>query len=181
MTDYRRVRVPGGTYFFTVNAAVRVGNTLLTDHIDALRDAFREVRHRHPFVIDAMVVLPEHLHCIWRLPDDDADFSRRWRLIKARFSRLVCAGEARTRSRARRGERGLWQRRFWEHCIRDEDDWVRHVDYIHYNPVKHGWARCVAEWPYSSSHRFVRAGVYPVDWGGVPESDGLVVGEAQGD
>ncbi|WP_018995203.1 transposase [Thioalkalivibrio sp. ALJ2] len=177
MTDYRRVYVPGGTYFFTVNAAWRRNTTLLTDHIDALRDAFREVRRRHPVVIDAMVVLPEHLHCIWRLPEGDTDFSRRWRLIKARFSRSIAPIETRTYSRARRGERGIWQRRFWERCIRDERDWARHVDYIHYNPVRHGWVRAVADWPYSSFHRFVRAGVYPADWGGVPEMEDWPLGE----
>ena len=137
---------------------------LLTENIDVLREAFRAVRKERPFCIDAIVVLPEHLHCIWTLPEGDADFSTRWRLIKARFARRLPTGERRSIRRLDKGERGIWQRRFWEHLIRNDDDLTRHVDYIHYNPVKHGWVRDVADWPYSSFQRYVRLGIYPSNW-----------------
>jgi len=164
MRTYTRARIKGASYFFTVNLAVRKNNRLLIEHIVALRAACREVRESHPFEIDAMVVMPDHLHCIWRLPAGDDDFSTRWRLIKSRFSVAIPAGEHISASRARKGERGVWQRRYWEHVIRDDTDWRRHVDYIHYNPVKHGYAKTVGDWPYSSFHRFVRRGVYPLGW-----------------
>ncbi len=164
MRHYIRARVSGGTYFFTVNLAERRSNQLLVQRIDALREAFRLTRRDHPFQIDAIVVLPEHLHTMWTLPEGDADFSMRWSLIKARFSRAIEASERRSSSRMRRRERGIWQRRFYEHAIRDERDWEKHVDYIHWNPVKHGWVKRVAEWPYSSFHYFVRRGWLPLDW-----------------
>ena len=138
----------------------------MTDHIDCLRAAFRYVRDRHPLTIDAIVVLPDHLHAIWSLPDGDADFATRWRLIKAAFSRALPEGEGISASRSRKGERGIWQRRFWEHTLRDEHDYSRHVDYVHFNPVKHGLVTQVKDWPHSSFHRLVRLGVYPLDWGG---------------
>lgn len=165
MRTYTRAHAPGACYFFTVNLARRRGNDLLVRHIEALRASVATTRRDHPFAIDAMVVLPDHLHALWQLPEGDADFSTRWRLIKARFSRAVPAGEHITPSRARRGERGLWQRRFWEHLIRDERDWQRHVDYIHYNPVKHGHVSRAVDWPYSSLHRFIREGWRDPDWG----------------
>lgn len=165
MSLYIRHRLPGGTYFFTVNLAQR-HRSLLTDHIDTLRDAFRHVRVRHPFQIEAIVILPEHLHCLWRLPKNDTDYATRWGLIKANFSRYINAIEPLRASLIRRGERGIWQRRFWEHTIRDEKDWQRHLDYIHFNPVKHGHARNACDWPWSSFHQFVRRGKYPADWGG---------------
>ena len=169
MTDYRRAHVPGATWFFTANLADR-SSRLLTDRIADLRDAVRYVLRRHPFAIDAMVVLPEHMHAVWTLPPGDADFPLRWRLIKACFSRHVPAGERRGASRIAKGERGIWQRRYWEHLIRDEDDLQRHVDYVHYNPVKHGHAPSAAAWPHSTFHRHVREGWLPLDWGGVVES-----------
>jgi putative transposase len=165
MTNYRRNFARGGTYFFTVNLEDR-RLSLLTDHIDQLRAAFRYTRARHPLAIDAIVVLPEHLHAIWTLPDGDGDYATRWRLIKSTFSRALPAGEMVSRSRAERGERGIWQRRYWEHTVRDENDFARHVDYIHYNPVKHGHVTRVKDWSYSSFHRMVRLGVCPDDWGG---------------
>ncbi|RMG33452.1 MAG: transposase [Gammaproteobacteria bacterium] len=179
MTSYRRPIAAGATWFFTVNCARRQGNRLLVEHIEQLRDVFRAVRQRHPFHIDAIVVLPEHLHCIWTLPPGDTDFGRRWALIKAGFSRAIPAQEHRSASRIRRGERGVWQRRFWEHLIRDQDDLSRHVDYIHWNPVKHGWVRRVGDWPHSSFHQYVRRGIYPEDWcGGVARTmDGGEWGE----
>jgi putative transposase len=165
MSKYRRLRVPGGTWFFTLNLHSRRNNDLLTRHIDILRATVQEIRTRHPFRIHAWVVLPEHMHTIIELPPDDDDYSLRWRLIKAGFSRRLPAGETRTPSRRRRGERGIWQRRFWEHLIRNEADYQAHLDYLHYNPVKHGWVKQVADWPWSTFHRWVQKGVYPMDWG----------------
>lgn len=165
MVDYRRNFLAGGTFFFTVNLAER-HLQLLTDHVDNLRTAFRETRQRHPFTIDAMVVLPDHLHAVWTLPGGDADFATRWRLIKSAFSRRLVTGERTSESRAAKGERGIWQRRYWEHTIRDDDDFERHVDYIHINPVKHQLVARVRDWPYSSFHRMVKLGIYPEDWAG---------------
>jgi len=160
---YRRAGVPGASYFFTVNLAER-SRRLLVDHADVLRAVIREVQSRHPFQIDAMVVLPDHLHAIWTLPKNDKDFSTCWMLIKSGFSRRLPAGERRNRSRAVKGERGIWQRRFWEHLIRDEKDYERHVDYIHYNPVKHGYVARPVDWPHSSIHRFIAQGIVSPDW-----------------
>jgi len=157
MTDYRRNFIAGGSFFFTVNLAER-RLRLLTQHIDELRTAFRETRRHHPFAIDAMVVLPDHLHTIWTLPEGDADFATRWRLIKSAFSRSVATGERISDGRAAKGERGIWQRRYWEHTIGDENDFARHMDYIHINPVKHGLVARVSDWPYSSFHRMVKLG-----------------------
>ena len=165
MTQYRRHYVAGGTYFFTVTLADR-SSCLLIEHIASLRRAVRETRLEHPFNIDAIVILPDHLHAIWTLPAGDADFPVRWRKIKARFSRLLPKGNAVTESRRQKGERGVWQRRFWEHAIRNPSDLRNHIDYIHYNPVKHGHCGRVNDWPYSSFHRYCAAGVYPEDWGG---------------
>jgi putative transposase len=172
MTDYRRNFIAGGSFFFTVNLAERRRH-LLTEHIEVLRGAFRETRRRHPFTIDAMVVLPDHLHAVWTLPEGDADFATRWRLIKSGFSRHIPVGERISDSRAGRAERGIWQRRYWEHTIRDENDFACHLDYIHINPVKHGLVTRVRDWPYSSFHRMVKLGVYPDDWAGdVSTNDG---------
>lgn len=123
------------------------------------------MKRSRPFSINTIVVLPEHLHCIWTLPEGDDDFSTRWRLIKDAFSKAIPAGEARSASRVQKRERGIWQRRFWEHVLRDENDFAIHVDYIHYNPVKHGLVDRPIDWPYSSLHRFVKQGVLPPDWG----------------
>ena len=163
MTEYRRAFIPGGTYFFTVAVANR-RSSLLTDHVDLLRSCFRTVHRRHPFTIDAIVVLPDHLHCIWTLPEGDADFSTRWSRIKADFSRSINPGEPLRQSRIKRGERGVWQRRFWEHLIRDERDLRHHIDYIHFNPVKHGHVERVIEWPHSSLHRHIRDGRCDPAW-----------------
>ena len=160
---YRRTRQPGGTYFFTVNLAERSGS-LLTDRIDDLRRIVRNVKRSHPFDILAWVVLPDHLHAIWVLPEEDADCATRWMPIKAGFSRSIPKGERVRASRLAKGERGVWQRRFWEHLIIDDDDLARHVDYVHINPVKHGHAARAADWPYSSIHRYMRAGLVRDDW-----------------
>jgi putative transposase len=165
MTDYRRDFLAGGAFFFTVNLADR-RLRLLTEQIESLRTAFREIRGQHPFKIDAMVVLPDHLHTVWTLPEGDADFATRWRLIKSAFSRSLPAAELISNSRAAKGERGIWQRRYWEHTIRDARDFARHVDYIHINPVKHRLVTRVKDWPYSSFHRMVRLGIVPEDWAG---------------
>jgi putative transposase len=161
--DYRRIRQEGGTYFFTVNLAER-SSTLLVDRIDDLRRAVRTVKQRHPFDIVAWVVLPDHLHAVWTLPEGDADCATRWMLIKAAFSRAVPTGERISATRHRKGERGQWQRRFWEHLIVDETDLRNHVDYVHINPVKHGHAARASDWPYSSIHRYIRSGVMPIYW-----------------
>jgi putative transposase len=177
MPDYRRCRIPGGTYFFTVNLLER-RRDLLVRHVEALRAAVRETRRRMPFHIDAWVVLPDHLHCVWTLPPGDADFSNRWKAIKIRFVQAIPETERRSAVRAARGERGIWQRRFWEHAIRDETDYARHVDYVHVNPLKHGHVQGVADWPYSTFHRWVAAGLYPVDWCGHGVDD-LKAGERE--
>lgn len=163
MSHYRRFRQPGSSWFFTVNIEQRA-QPLLVQHIDALRAAFVYVKKRHPFQMDAVVILPEHLHCIWTLPEGDSDYSMRWSLLKAHFSRALEKAEERSSSRQRRNERGIWQRRFWEHGLRDEEDFHRHIDYIHWNPLKHGHVQNAADWPYSSFHHFVQAGMYPQDW-----------------
>ena len=139
MPDYRRAWHPGGTYFFTVNLLERHGNDLLTRHIELLRDTVRLVRHRHPFVIHGWVVLPDHLHCVIELPPGDADFSTRWRLIKMNFSKALPLMELRSKIRVKRGERGIWQRRYWEHLIRDEADFRAIGISVQINPVK-TWA-----------------------------------------
>ncbi|WP_418647487.1 REP-associated tyrosine transposase [Thauera butanivorans] len=164
MTDYRRARLAGGTFFFTVNLAIRKDNDLLVRHVDLLRHSIRAVQQQHPFDIVAAVILPEHLHMIWRLPREDADFSTRWRLVKGSFSRGLPKGEQCSPSRIAKGERGIWQRRYWEHRIRDDEDLRRHVEYIHYNPVKHGHVPRPIDWPYSSFHRYVRDGIYQANW-----------------
>ena len=165
MPDYRRNRVPGGTYFFTVNLLER-NLSLLTDHVDALRAAVRRVRAARPFHIDAWVVLPDHLHCMWTLPPHDADYSARWKAIKIAFAKSVPATERLSQVRHARGERGIWQRRFWEHTIRDDRDYSAHMDYVHYNPLKHDLVTNINAWPYSSFHRCVEAGIYPANWCG---------------
>jgi putative transposase len=175
MPNYHRVKVAGATYFFTVNLLDR-RSRLLADQIDALHEAIEWVRVQHPVHIDAWVVIPEHLHAVWTLPPGDSDYALRWSSIKRRFSRALPATEPRSAVRVARGERGIWQRRYWEHLIRDDDDYARHIEYIHYNPVKHGWARRVADWPHSSFAQYVDAGIYPVDWGG-NAAENLTAGE----
>ena len=168
--NYRRSLVPGGTYFFTVTLADR-RSALLTDAIDDLRRAYSIATQRMAFRTVAICVLPDHLHAIWTLPQGDSDYFRRWSLIKSQFSMAIPAPD-RSGSKTRRREKGIWQRRFWEHQLRNETDLNRHIDYIHHNPVKHGLVARVADWPYSSFHRFVRAGVLPEQWAGIDELDG---------
>ena len=165
MTQYRRNLASGGTYFFTVNLDVRSSKRLV-EEIAALRAAFRYTLHRHPVAIDAIVVLPDHLHAIWTLPAGDDDYALRWRLIKTHFSRSQPEIESVSASRKSKGERGIWQRRYWEHTIRDEQDLAAHVDYIHINPVKHGYVNRVIDWPHSSFHRLVREKTLSTEWAG---------------
>jgi putative transposase len=169
MVRYQRQYIPGGSYFFTVTLADR-RSTALTDHISALRAAFRAVKAESPFTIDAIVILPDHLHALFTLPENDANYSDRWRRIKANFTKSLVASGAPLVPDAR-GEYRLWQRQFWEHTIRNENDLARHVDYIHINPVKHGLVDRVADWPFSSFHHYVRNGLIPPSWAGAPPSD----------
>ncbi|SOD40242.1 REP-associated tyrosine transposase [Nitrosovibrio sp. Nv4] len=164
MTEYRRNFVKGGSYFFTVALADR-SQRLLVDHVDSLRQAFRHVKVLYPFSLDAIVVLPEHLHCIWTLLREDANYPERWRRIKAAFSRSLANSNSRSHSKMLKGERGVWQRRYWEHTLRDEGDWQRHMDYIHYNPVKQRLVKQVADWKYSTFHPYVEGGMYPENLG----------------
>ncbi|MCY1278076.1 REP-associated tyrosine transposase [compost metagenome] len=165
MTNYRRDHTPGSTWFFTLNLDDR-RSRLLTERIDLLRAGFRYCMKRHPWKIDAIVILPDHLHALCTLRPGDADYALRWRLIKTWFSRNLPIDERVSESRSGKGERGIWQRRFWEHRIRDDEDFARHVDYIHHNPRKHGYVERVADWPWSSFHRYVKAGILPLDWAG---------------
>ena len=169
MADYRRWYVPGGTYFFTVVTGGRAPIFHEPAAVTLLARSMRRVRAKHPFSTLALVVLPDHLHVLWSLPRGDADFSVRWMRIKYVFTRLWIASGGRTpspsSSQASKGERGLWQRRFWEHSIRDETDLEQHFDYIHFNPVRHGHAMHPAEWPWSMFRRHVRLGTYPAHWG----------------
>ncbi len=162
MSNYRRVYIPGGTYFFTLVTWHRRPLLGSDARVSLLREAMRHIRQARPFEFQAAVVLPDHLHCIMKLPPNDSDFPARWREIKKWFSKQV---DTRTNER---GERPVWQRRFFEHAIRDERDWQAHVDYIHYNPVKHGLAVCPKDWRWSSFRRAVRLGWYPEDWGCEP-------------
>lgn len=167
LMQYRRAKTPGASYFFTVVTYQRQLLFHTPETIDLLRSAFRSVKAKFPFTIDAIVILPDHLHCIWTLPEGDADFSSRWRRIKGEFSRQCPERYKRLRStsRLRKGEQAIWQRRFWEHQIRDEADFTHHVDYIHYNPVSHGLVTAPRDCLYSSFHRYVRDGAYSEDWG----------------
>ena len=169
MSRYRRSQTPGGCYFFTVVSYQR-HPVLCNDELrQALRDAIRYVQRSRPFIINAWVLLPDHLHCIWTLPPGDNDFSQRWSIIKRRVS-IACRHHIKpdwiNASKAKHRESTLWQRRFWEHRIRDDEDFSRHMDYIHYNPVKHGLCEQVKDWPYSTFHRYVESDVYPMEWGG---------------
>jgi len=172
---YRRAKTPGATYFFTLVTYQRQSIFNHPNAVEVLRQAFRTVKQNHPFTIDAIVVVPDHLHCIWTLPPDDADFSVRWRLIKSEFTRHCPDQFRQQRSviRQHKGEQAVWQRRFWEHQIRDETDFVRHVEYIHYNPVSHGLVKTPKDWAYSSFHRAVRWGLYAADWGASEKIEGL--------
>ena len=218
MPNYRRARAPGGTFFFTVVSWRRRSVLCNPDIRAALREAITTVRKMHPFVIHGWVLLPDHLHCVWTLPEGDGDFSVRWSKIKRFVTQRVegsvigahgapyglagtvtgahgapygsdCAGCTPCTvhgahgapyghvNRSRRREGRVWQRRFWEHQVRDQPDMIRCLDYLHWNPVKHGHVTSVGEWPYSSFHRYVQQGHYPARWGGPVGEDEGVFGE----
>jgi len=165
MAWYRRARIPGGSFFFTVTLADR-SSDMLVRRVERLRRIYASVQKQRPFETIAICVLPDHLHAIWSLPDDDADFATRWNLIKSGFSRGLPGGETRSPSKVGRREKGIWQRRYWEHVIRNEADMTRHIDYVHFNPVKHKLVTRVCDWPHSTFHRYVAEGTLPADWGG---------------
>jgi putative transposase len=172
MSRYRRSKIAGGVYFFTVTLADR-SSDLLVRQIDRLRRVYASVNDRHAFETIAICILPDHLHALWSLPTGDRNYPLRWNLIKAGFSRGLEEFAVRTKSKIARRERGLWQRRYWEHAIRDDADLERHVDYVHFNPVKHGYVARVRDWPFSSFHRYVERGDLVADWGGTaPEFQG---------
>jgi putative transposase len=185
MPEYRRAIISGGTYFFTVVTQDRLPVLTCEEVRQALRDGIQEVRQSLPFIIEAWVLLPDHLHTIWTLPEGDANYQARWAIIKrivtkrsirkasdenpinmVRKTHPTLDDNKLSNSMQKRSEGGFWQRRFWEHSIRDEDDFHRHLDYIHWNPVKHGYVKNPMDWPYSTLHRFVTQGLYPPDWGG---------------
>ena len=176
MTRYRRART-GTTYFFTLVSFRRQPILCLPPIRAELRRALQNVRITRPFEIDALVLMPDHLHCIWTLPAGDVDYSTRWSLIKNAVSRFagVPTISADTTSRIKHRDAAIWQRRFHEHAIRDEQDFERHMDYIHFNPVRHGHAAGAAAWPYSTFHRYVREGVYAPDWGGTQQAQSMWV------
>lgn len=166
MSSYLRPRAPGASIFFTVALADR-RSRLLIDEVAALRTSVRMTRDERPFRIDAWVVLPEHMHCIWTLPHDDAEYSLRWKEIKTRFTKSVGLVGRRSASKIAKGEAGLWQRRFWEHHIRGERDFTTHLRYCWWNPVKHGCVERAVDWPYSSIHRDIRQGRCDPEWTGI--------------
>ncbi len=174
MPNYRRARTAGGTYFFTLVTHNRKPIFKHPDYRDALRHIVAEVRYEHPFAIDAWVLLPDHMHAIWTIHADSDDYSKRWGLIKARFTKYIRQTDNSLVSRTI----SIWQKRFWEHEIRDEKDLNNHIDYLHYNPLKHGYASRVRDWPYSSFHKYVERGYYAIDWGDdVNVDDGAQFGE----
>ena len=174
--QYRRTKCEGGTYFFTVNLVNR-NSQLLIEHIDVLKRAFIKVKQNHPFDIDAIVVLPDHLHTIWTLPRHDADYPKRWMLVKSGFSRQIPNTEHRCQSRVNKGERGIWQRRYWEHLVRDNEDYESHVNYIHYNPVKHGYVNNPSDWKYSSIHQFINKKIIEPNWASISAFNESLFGE----
>jgi putative transposase len=169
MPHYRRAKSPGASYFFTIVTYQRRPILTVPESRFALRKAIEDVRELHPFKIDAWVLLPDHLHCVWTLPENDLDFSKRWGMIKADFTKQVKPvfhnDKLINESKRKHREASIWQRRFWEHQIRDEHDYNTHINYIHYNPVKHGLVARVKEWPYSTFHRYIKEGLYPDNWG----------------
>ena len=168
MPNYIRSQTAGATYFFTLTLAQR-NTSLLTNHIDWFRQAYQRANTLYPFNTIAICILPDHIHAIWQMPVDDGDYALRWRIIKSNFSRNFCTNEQRSNSKIKHREKGIWQRRYWEHQIRDEIDLQRHVDYIHYNPVKHGQVNQVKDWPYSTFHKYVTQGLVDENWSGADE------------
>jgi putative transposase len=168
---YRRANISGATYFLTVVLQDRK-STLLTEYIHTLRASFNYVKSRHPFKLDALVVLPDHFHVLMTLPEGDSNFSKRISLIKSSFTRKVPKMESLSSSRIRNRERGIWQRRFWEHVIQSSEDYEAHYHYILFNPVKHGHVDNASDWPYSTIHRDIERGLIPKNWGMTNEIEG---------
>ncbi len=165
--QYRRAKIPGASYFFTLVTAQRQKLFADLENVNLLREAFRHVRQKRPFVVDAAVILPDHLHCIWTLPQHDADFPTRWRLIKTYFTKH-CDKKYRlfpNRARLKKQQQAVWQHRYWEHCLKDDADFTNHVDYIHYNPVKHRYVERPVDWVHSSIHVYIRRGILSEHWG----------------
>jgi len=179
MPNYERIYIPGGTYFFTVVTYQRLSFLTHNDARAILRSSWQNVRRKYPFFLIALCLLPDHLHCMWRLPENDADYSIRWQKIKDGFSRNVDKSiipETNTsESRKLKRETNVWQRRFWEHTIRDQQDYNKHFDYIHYNPVKHGYVQKAIDWPWSTFHRYVSLGIYDPDWGDISLNDEFIL------
>ena len=174
--NYRRAFIPGGSYFFTLVTENRRSIFASRENVDVLRNAFRNVKNKRPFSLDAIVIMPDHLHCVWTLPPDDADFATRWRLIKTWFTKHCNVPLCATPDAARmaKNEQAIWQHRYWEHLLRDDEDYTRHVEYIHYNPVKHGYVASPMEWEYSSFRAYVKECLYLEDWGSsAMEFDGV--------
>ncbi len=169
MPNYIRFHVPNACYFFTVITCDRNPILTLESSRDCLHDAFQTVRRKYPFTIEGIVVLPNHIHTLWAMPEGDSNYSLRWNLIKNRFTRLYSKDHSTEKSlplsRIKKREKGIWQRRFWEHMIRNEDDFIKHLNYIHYNPVKHGYVQNPRDWRWPSFHRYVKLGWYEDDWG----------------
>jgi len=166
--QYRRAKVAGASYFFTIVTQERRPIFRSTEAVALLESGMNRIRRRHPFDVEAYVIIPDHIHTIWTLPDGDADFSTRWRLIKEAFTKPFVRQQQpieRSASRRSKGEQPIWQRRFWEHVIRDDADYAAHVDYIHFNPVRHGLVAAARDWPHSSFATWVERGVYEPDWG----------------
>jgi putative transposase len=175
MSDYRRYFIPGGTYFFTLVTARRVPIFERPLARELLGNALRDCIQHSPYSFVAMVLLPDHLHAIWTLPSLDQDYSFRWSWIKRRFTMdwLAIGGAEQAIGSANRRERrrGVWQRRFWEHAIRDENDLELHFDYVHANPVKHGYVAAARDWPWSTFHQYVRSGHYAMDWASLANAE----------
>ncbi|WP_283788071.1 REP-associated tyrosine transposase [Bermanella sp. WJH001] len=177
MSSYKRNKTQGGTYFFTLVLKQRHNTNLLIDHFDLLKFSTLKVKSKSPFKLPACVVMPDHLHMIMSLPKGDDNYAMRIRLIKTFFSKSLDLVEPVSNSMSRKNEKGVWQRRFWEHLIRDEQDLQRHIDYIHYNPVKHGYCNRADEWPYSTFHNYVERGMYSRDWACDVKDENFLVGE----
>ncbi len=173
MPEYRRSWVQGGTFFFTLVTYNRNPIFSSNTNFQLFLKTWNDVQSLHPFESIAACVLPDHIHAIWKLPEDDADYPMRWKEIKRLFTqeynRNNQKGMVRSQSQQIQGEATIWHRRYWEHTIRDQDDLNAHIDYVHINPLKHGLVNMVKEWPWSSFHRYVRMGIYPSDWGGKPD------------
>ena len=164
---YRRVFIPGASYFFTLITHKRAQLFCDASNVDRWRRAVEKVRRARPFVVEAEVVMPDHLHVIWSMPQADCDYATRIRLIKSAFTKDLAGfgGATASESRASKGERGVWQRRYWEHTIRDERDFQAHLDYIHINPVKHGVVARPGDWPHSTYRIWQERGAYDAHWG----------------